>query len=309
MSLRTLLDPLVPLARRARSQWRGLSRSLQQAVPRETLVRQLGEAGLLSGDVIMVHSSLSRLGKIAGGPDTVIDALLQAVGDQGTILMPTYARAGDVFTAAEQGQTVDLRTQPGGNGAICEALRRRSGSRRSSHPFSSVSALGARADWFTSGHHLDPRVTHADSPIGRFWQAGGKLVGLGTNMGPVSFYHVIEDTWDEFPIETYDAPVTVEYVDANGVSLRRPVRRFRPELAQHRIDNPANAWLKVRMTEYVDRHGLRRVFPIGHGRGWLIEAEPFYSALRTLAEAGITIYATQQDWNDVGCSGWPAPRF
>ncbi|MCK4349201.1 MAG: AAC(3) family N-acetyltransferase, partial [Thermoplasmatales archaeon] len=40
------------------------------------------------GDIIMVHSSLSAFGFVDGGSDAIIDALMETVGDQGTIVMP-----------------------------------------------------------------------------------------------------------------------------------------------------------------------------------------------------------------------------
>ena len=47
--------------------------------------------GLKSGQVIMVHTSLSSIGYVCGGAQTIIEALIEAVGNDGTIMMPSQS--------------------------------------------------------------------------------------------------------------------------------------------------------------------------------------------------------------------------
>lgn len=67
-----------------------ISRTPQPAT-RASLARQMRENGLTLGGTVLVHSSLSSLGWVAGGPVAVIQALLDCVGPQGTIVMPTHS--------------------------------------------------------------------------------------------------------------------------------------------------------------------------------------------------------------------------
>jgi aminoglycoside N3'-acetyltransferase len=60
-------------------------------ITRESLVTGLRNIGLQAGDNVVVHSSLSRLGRVEGGTDTVIDALEEVVTADGTLLMPTFS--------------------------------------------------------------------------------------------------------------------------------------------------------------------------------------------------------------------------
>ena len=60
-------------------------------VTHSTLVRDLRDAGVQSGDTILVHSSLGSLGFVAGAARTVVEALVEAVDDTGTLIMPTYS--------------------------------------------------------------------------------------------------------------------------------------------------------------------------------------------------------------------------
>src|SRR5919202_134924 len=55
----------------------------------DSLAEQLAAYGLQPGQTVLVHSALSSLGWVVGGPVAVIQALLRVVGPAGTIMMPT----------------------------------------------------------------------------------------------------------------------------------------------------------------------------------------------------------------------------
>jgi aminoglycoside 3-N-acetyltransferase len=61
-----------------------------QFVTKAELECGLNDLGLSKGIVVEVHSSLSAFGQVEGGARTVIDALIDVVGQQGTILMSAY---------------------------------------------------------------------------------------------------------------------------------------------------------------------------------------------------------------------------
>ena len=58
------------------------------------LIKELKKVGLQEGMEIEVHSSLSSLGYIEGGADTVIEALMECVTEQGSIFMPSLFWSG-----------------------------------------------------------------------------------------------------------------------------------------------------------------------------------------------------------------------
>lgn len=51
----------------------------------------LKDIGVQKGQAVMVHTSLGSLGYVCGGAQSVIEALLESVGDEGTIMMPTQS--------------------------------------------------------------------------------------------------------------------------------------------------------------------------------------------------------------------------
>lgn len=92
--------------------------------------------GVESGTGLVVHSSLSRLGWVEAGADAVVDAILDAVAPDGTVLMPTFTRYDESYHPADS---------PSTTGAITEAFRTRPGSERSTHPTKSVAVHGPDA--------------------------------------------------------------------------------------------------------------------------------------------------------------------
>ena len=50
----------------------------------------LRRLGLEEGQIVEVHSSLSSFGRVNGGPETVINALMNVVGPEGAIVMSAY---------------------------------------------------------------------------------------------------------------------------------------------------------------------------------------------------------------------------
>ena len=152
-------------------------------VGRRALVADLRQLGIEPGMDLMVHSSLSAIGRVEGGAETVVDALLQAVGKRGTLLMPSFNhRAAKVFNP--------LAT-PTTNGAIPDALWRRPDAVRSVHPTHAVAAIGPRAADYCAGH-LEVGIWAADSPIGQLIHGGGYILALGTSHETSTAYHVAE---------------------------------------------------------------------------------------------------------------------
>ncbi len=118
-------------------------------VTRDDIERGLREVGLQSGDVALVHSSLSSMGWVEGGAETVIDAFLNVLDpDQGTLVLPTLCQA----DRDRRFETWDIDRSPSDVGRITETGRLHPDAIRSDHPTHSVAAIGAQAEEITAGH-------------------------------------------------------------------------------------------------------------------------------------------------------------
>jgi len=265
----------------------------------DDLVADLRSAGFRAGDIIMVHSSLSSIGKVEGGAATVIESLIDLLTDEGTLIMPCYNSAESFLRNLKHGQLLDLRTSPSATGKITEVFRTHQGVLRSSHPFSSSCAIGKNAEYATNGHEMAPEVCHADSPVGRLVELKGKVVGIGIPIAQgLGVAHYMEDTWDGFPFEVHTSRFPVKYINSSGEMVDREICRFDPGIARTRIDYPEGAWICERLTSHLARKGILKRFKFGDAESWVMQTDVLFEELKRLAAKHVTMYLTENELND-----------
>ena len=182
------------------------------------IATDLRALGLRPGDDVLVHSSLSSLGWVEGGADTVVDALIAAVSPGGTVLAP--ALTGSPEDGPHQPPRMDVRFTPCASwiGRIPEAFRRRPEARRSLHPTHSVTAIGARAAWYTVGHEHCTTPCGPGSPYIRLMDRGGYILLLGCSQESNTSLHALEEL-AAVPYHLQDQITHAIVVDADGHEL------------------------------------------------------------------------------------------
>ncbi len=153
----------------------------------ESLVRDFAELGVASGMTVMVHSSLGKIGWTEGGPVTVIRALLETLGLQGTLVMPAESPA----QPDPQQLVFDPRTTPTTMGAIPEAFRTFPGTLRSNHPLVSVCANGREASEITRQHSL-AFCEGKDTPFEQLYELNAFTLLLGVGFDRCTSLHYAE---------------------------------------------------------------------------------------------------------------------
>ena len=295
--LKNIARAVVKSARRRRSEQQ--IRQSGRCVTRAELARNLAELGIEPGDTVFVHSSLKSLGYVEGGAASVVGALQDAVGPQGTLLVPTYyLPAGTVKATCElEGYVFDPNSHGTNMGRLPEVFLAQAATHRSVHPTHSVSAWGQHAQYLTEAHHQAPSIFGLGSPWQRFiGLEGAKVLGLGVTMGPVTFYHVLEDALgDAFPVPVWDARTySLPCLDREGRRWEVPVRPFDPAIAARRIDYAAREDLRAYFQQEFERAQLRVNGKVGDAQAWFIPARSFFDHLQRLAAEEITIYSTPQ---------------
>lgn len=185
----------------------------------EQLLRDLRALGVCAEDTLLVHSSLSALGYVEGGAETVIDTLLAAVSE-GTLLMPALSYA----TVRPETPTFSINETPSCVGAISEAFRKRAGVRRSMHPTHSVCAMGKRAEELLAPHKDTATPAGAGSPFALLPQYGGKVLMLGCGINPNTSMHGVEETVMP-PYLLNPTPTVYRLVDETGTVTEKAYRR------------------------------------------------------------------------------------
>jgi aminoglycoside 3-N-acetyltransferase len=297
-----MLEKAKSAARAALEAWRraASARHVRHNAPHVTragLAADLARLRIAPGDTLFVHSSLKSLGYVEGGALAVIGALQDAVGPQGTLLLPTYYLPGGTLRAAcaMPDYVFDPRRHGTHMGRLPEAFLASDAIHRSIHPTHSVSAWGRHAADLTEAHHRAPSIFGMDSPWQRFIGCEhAKVLGLGISMGPVTFYHALEDAMgDAFPVPVWEDDTTLlACLDHAGRRWDVPVRPFDPAIARRRIDHPGRGDLREYFQREFDAAGLRINGQVGDAASWCIPAQAFYAHLHRLAIEHVTIYAS-----------------
>lgn len=186
---------------------------------RTSLAADLRSIGLEPGNAVLVHAALRQVGRVIGGPDTILAAMQDVVGPEGTVLGYTDWQIEDfgrdyldwrehvpAFDPERSRATRD-------NGFWPEMLRTTPGALRSGNPGASMAAIGGRADWFVADHALDYGYG-PQSPLGKLVEAKGKVLMLGAPLDRMTLLHHAEHL-AAFPnkrIRRYEAPLLVDGV-------------------------------------------------------------------------------------------------
>jgi aminoglycoside 3-N-acetyltransferase len=149
----------------------------------EQLRDELLALGVKPGGVLLVHTSFKAVGPVVSGPLGLIEALAAALGEQGTLVMPTMTDGESVF---------DPRSTPSFQmGIVAETFWRLPSVVRSAHPGGSFAGRGPQAETICAPQPLSP--PHGpDSPVGRVHALGGQILLLGVTHGENTTLHLAE---------------------------------------------------------------------------------------------------------------------
>jgi aminopeptidase-like protein/aminoglycoside N3'-acetyltransferase len=158
-------------------------------ITKSYLMDEFRALGLTAGDTVFVHSAYSSLGKapggVDGGPRTVIDALLEVIGPQGTLIMPTFNY--DFL----RGIPWDIRTTPSQMGMLTELVRADARAKRMFHPIYSMAAIGRHADELAVHRSNDCFGETTIFTKFREWDAKILIIGLAYSKS-ITFLHHCE---------------------------------------------------------------------------------------------------------------------
>ena len=172
--------------------------------------------GVKPGAIVIVHSSLSKIGWTVGGPVSVIRALMQTLTPEGTLVMPTFSSDNSEpsqweyppvpeswwDTIREEMPAFNPKITPTrAMGTIVDTFRNWPNVLRSNHPMSSFAAWGKHAKYITENHELIGHLGEG-SPISRLYELNGQILLVGVSHENNSSIHLAEYRSD-FPGKKY----------------------------------------------------------------------------------------------------------
>lgn len=255
-----------------------------KTITKKLLVEDLMKIGIVKGDSVLVHSSLSKIGFVEGGPKTIVDALFDVIGVEGTLLFPCFPSIGRNKTHLEEHPFFDIKNTPSQMGSITEYFRKLEGCKRSFHPTDAVCAIGPLADYYTNSHfgQLTPYNEH--SPFRKLCSKNGKILMLGTTLnGACTNLHTLEDAVD-FKYPVYDNKVfEVKMIDTEGKESMMKTKVHNPVYSAKRNCDA--------LKPMFEKEGVLINGVIGEAKSMLIDANRMLEVMvKNYKEKGITMY-------------------
>lgn len=130
----------------------------------EQIKNDLMDLGISAGDLLVVHSSFKSMGNVEGGAECVISAMKEVIGEEGTLLFPTFT-----FSPCYQTSYFSNRDTPSCVGYLSEYFRKTEGVIRTNHPTHSVAIWGKLQKELIGGEELDDTPMAPILPI-KSWQ-------------------------------------------------------------------------------------------------------------------------------------------
>lgn len=177
---------------------------------RDQLKAHFAAMGVERGRTALVHSSFKSLGPVEGGPQAALDALLELLGPDGTLVLPTYN-----FTSWTEGHYFDLAHTKSEMGALTEMARRSPRFQRTGHPIYSFAASGRLAGELAS---VDSVTSYGPGSVfDRLHSEDAVIVSLGLGFNATfTMTHHVESISGACRYR-YEKPFSGIYVGRDGV--------------------------------------------------------------------------------------------
>jgi aminoglycoside 3-N-acetyltransferase len=191
-----------------------------------TLSKDLRALGIREGETLLVHSSLSSIGWVAGREHAVVLALQEVLGDEGTLVMPSHSSSlsdpaawtnppvPQTWFEAIRNETPAYdpdMTPTRGMGAIVNCFRSQRDALRSNHPSDSFAARGPGAARIVENHALASSLGE-ESPLARLYDLSASILLLGVGYESNTSFHLAEyrADWPSKRFVAGGAPILVD---------------------------------------------------------------------------------------------------
>lgn len=249
------------------------------------LVQQFQSIGISKGDILLVHSSLSKIGYVENGAKDVVDALIEVLGETGHLLIPNSPNATLQLDYVRQLDVFDVANSKSKLGAISEYFRLLPTAIRSAHPTEPVSCIGPNAAYFVGHHFGNLTPYNENSPFFRVAEKGGKILYLGVTLDNAgTSLHLLEDAIENFKFPVYypeEFEVNILFEDNTSHKMKTLVHN--PQQSKKRKCDG--------LIPLFEEKGVLKKVMIGKANSLLLDAKGMLEImLKEYHENGVTMY-------------------
>ncbi|MCC9089710.1 MULTISPECIES: aminoglycoside N(3)-acetyltransferase [Bacillus] len=196
-------------------------RNQAEPMTKERIKADLVQLGVKKGMILCVHSSLSSIGWVNGGAVAVIQALMETLTEEGTLVMPAQT-----LELSDPADWIDppvpyswwksiketmpafdpAYTTPTAMGKVAETFWKYPGVARSTHPNFSFTAWGKRKHEILKHHALSYGLGE-NSPLGRMYDLDAQVLLIGTSFESHTAFHLAEYRISQQDLMIRGAPI------------------------------------------------------------------------------------------------------
>jgi len=248
-------------------------------VSKALLLHQLLDLGVRQGDILLVHTSFSKVGPVEDGPMGLITVLRSVLKPEGTLVMPSMSWDDDHPFDPSTTSCPEM-------GIVAETFWRYPGVLRSDSPHA-FAAVGPLAEQVTAPHPIDP--PHGlNSPVGRAYELDAQVLLLGVGHDANTTIHLAENL------------AGVRYRRLKHVTILeegKPVR-FEYREIDHCCQNFAfvDGWL--------DDKQLQRRGPVGHGEARLARSRHIVNVVIDRLRLNKTVFLHPKGFDEECDDAW-----
>lgn len=242
----------------------------------DSLLKDIKNLGINENDIIMVHSSLKKVGQIQGGGHTLLDVFCNYLGDNGLLVLPCHT-----WGTLDEGGVYHIDT-PSNLGVLPNLFRNRKGVYRSMHPTHSMCAYGKGGADFVQGE-IGNDAFCGNGCMQKLLDMGAKVLLMGVTLTSCTFFHLIEER------------TTISHYWFNEKPTNYKVRLESGEV----VDNPIYM-TKIDTSEYFDKaldlvkaHPSTRLGKIGGADCILLDCKEIYPVIEGLIKENPNVFMSE----------------
>ena len=234
------------------------------------------------GDNLFIHASLDMINTTLT-PLEVLRILLNIVGENGSISVPTFIR----YSSKEwmlMKKEFNIKRTPSGMGIFSERVRRHKDASRSLHPTKSVATIGKISQDILNEHHLDKYQFGKKSPFYKLLEHDVKVIGLGAPMSYLSMVHVIEDVYpDTYPLS----------VNEKNIFSKNSIDKDNTSVVVKTLVHDLKVIIKANPEKFIKRYMDKKDYVISKhylSPFFMVKGNALFKELESQMSAGNTIY-------------------